>query len=212
MQLGEWIKAYRKEQGLSMQNFADLCGFSKAYIGQLEKGINPKTKRPMSPTMQTFTKIATSVGLSVDQLLERLDADQPVSITKTETSAPAARPAASESARKKGVRIPVLGRVVAGIPIEAVQEYDDWEEIPEEMARRGEYFALRVTGDSMKPVICNGDVIIVRIQPDVDTEQIAVVGVNGNEATVKNIIKDPHRHGITLYGYNADVYRPTFYS
>lgn len=39
MQLGEWIKAYRKEQGLSMQNFADLCGFSKAYIGQLEKGL-----------------------------------------------------------------------------------------------------------------------------------------------------------------------------
>lgn len=143
MQLGEWIKAYRKEQGLSMQNFADLCGFSKAYIGQLEKGINPKTKRPMSPTMQTFTKIATSVGLSVDQLLERLDADQPVSITKTETSAPAARPESSQSARKKGVRIPVLGRVVSGIPIEAVQEYDDWEEIPEEMARRGEYFALR---------------------------------------------------------------------
>ena len=106
MQLGEWIKAYRKEQGLSMQNFADLCGFSKAYIGQLEKGINPKTKRPMSPTMQTFTKIATSVGLSVDQLLERLDADQPVSITKTETSAPAARPESSQSARKKGVRTP----------------------------------------------------------------------------------------------------------
>ena len=101
MQFGEWIKAYRKEQGLSMQNFADLCGFSKVYIGQLEKGINPKTKRPMSPTMQTFTKIATSVGLSVDQLLERLDADQPVSITKAETSAPAARPATSESARQR---------------------------------------------------------------------------------------------------------------
>lgn len=101
MQLGEWIKAYRKEQGLSMQNFADLCGFSKAYIGQLEKGINPKTNRPMSPTMQTFTKIASSVGLSVDQLLERLDADQPVSVNKKEPPAPAGRPAASESARER---------------------------------------------------------------------------------------------------------------
>ncbi|MGN0938489.1 MAG: helix-turn-helix domain-containing protein [Selenomonas sp.] len=80
MQLGDWIKSYRKAQGLSMQRFADLCGFSKAYIGQLEKGINPKTGKKISPTMQTFTKIANSVGMSVDQLLEKLDDNQPVSI------------------------------------------------------------------------------------------------------------------------------------
>ena len=90
MRLGEWIKQYRKERGLSMQRFADMCGFSKAYIGQLEKGINPKTKKPMSPTMQTFTKIANSVGMSVDQLLEKLDDDQPVSIPKN--AAPAEPP------------------------------------------------------------------------------------------------------------------------
>lgn len=89
MRLGEWIKQYRKERGLSMQRFADMCGFSKAYIGQLEKGINPKTKKPMSPTMQTFTKIANSVGMSVDQLLEKLDDDQPVSIPKNAAPAPA---------------------------------------------------------------------------------------------------------------------------
>lgn len=154
------------------------------------------------PATESLKDFAEFFGVSVDYLLGMPEREP----------APAGRPAASASARKKGVRIPVLGRVVAGIPIEAVQEYDDWEEIPEEMARRGEYFALRVTGDSMKPVICNGDIIIVRIQPDVDTEQIAVVGVNGNEATVKKIIKDPHRHGIILYGYNAEVYQPTFYS
>lgn len=43
MKLGEWIKQYRAERKLSMQDFADMCGFSKAYIGQLEKGINPST-------------------------------------------------------------------------------------------------------------------------------------------------------------------------
>ena len=58
MNLGEWIKTYRKEKHLSMQAFADLCGFSKAYIGQLEKGVNPTTGRPISPTMQTFEKIS----------------------------------------------------------------------------------------------------------------------------------------------------------
>ena len=75
-----------------MQSFADLCGFSKAYIGQLEKGINPKTGKKISPTMQTFTKIANSVGMSVDQLLEKLDDDQPVSIPRSATPAPAAEP------------------------------------------------------------------------------------------------------------------------
>ena len=78
MQLGEWIKAYRKEQGLSMQNFADLCGFSKAYVGQLEKGINPKTKRQMSPTMQLYTAsdadtVLAGVGVALACPLRRLD-------------------------------------------------------------------------------------------------------------------------------------------
>ena len=192
MTFGETLKSLRKQKGLTQEEFAKQTGISRSAIGMYESG-----KR--EPSFEMLELFADFFNVDMNTLLDR-------------DPAPAARPAASKSARKKGVRIPVLGRVVAGIPIEAVQEYDDWEEIPEEMARRGEYFALRVTGDSMKPVICNGDVIIVRIQPDVDTEQIAVVGVNGNEATVKKIIKDPHRHGITLYGYNAEVYRPTFYS
>lgn len=183
-----------KERNMTQRDFAKAVGVSAPTV-------NEWLKEKKMPLMGRIDKICAV--LSIDRA-ELMGTQEP--------PAPAGRPAASESARKKGVRIPVLGRVVAGIPIEAVQEYDDWEEIPEEMARRGEYFALRVTGDSMKPVICNGDIIIVRIQPDVDTEQIAVVGVNGNEATVKKIIKDPHRHGITLYGYNAEVYQPTFYS
>lgn len=59
-----------------MQAFADLCGFSKAYIGQLEKGVNPTTGRPISPTMQTFEKIARGTGRKVDDLLKDLDEDQ----------------------------------------------------------------------------------------------------------------------------------------
>lgn len=80
MQLSDWIRQYRTSHGLSMQAFADLCGFSKAYIGQLEKGINPKTRKKISPTMQTFSKIANGTGLSVDELLSILDDNQPISI------------------------------------------------------------------------------------------------------------------------------------
>lgn len=56
MTLGDWIKKYRAEHHLSMQDVANACGFSKAYIGQLEKGINPSTGKPISPTLQTFEK------------------------------------------------------------------------------------------------------------------------------------------------------------
>ena len=69
----------------------------------------------------------------------------------------------------RGIRIPVMGRVVTGIPIEAIQEALDWEEITPELAATGELFALQVRGDSMEPTLRNGDVVIVKKQPTVDT-------------------------------------------
>ena len=53
MKLGEWIRNYRTQHGLSMQKMADLCGFSKAYVGVLEQGINPTNNKPISPTIQS---------------------------------------------------------------------------------------------------------------------------------------------------------------
>lgn len=80
MKIGQWIKQYRNERGMSMQEFADACGFSKAYIGLLEKGINPKTNKPMSPTMKAFRKIAAAVNLDVNDLLAALDGSQPITV------------------------------------------------------------------------------------------------------------------------------------
>lgn len=116
----------------------------------------------------------------------------------------------SSTYHAKGVRIPVLGRVAAGIPIEAIEDVEDWEEIPESMAKKGEYFALRIKGDSMLPEIKEGDVVIVRKQPYVDSGEIAIVLVNGTDATCKKIQKQ--ESGITLIGYNTAVYSPTFYT
>lgn len=85
--------------------------------------------------------------------------------------------------------IPVLGTVIAGYPLEAVENILDYEEISEEMARQGEFFALRVKGDSMEPRIKEGDVVIVRKQEDVDNGDLAIMLVNGDEATLKKIQK-----------------------
>lgn len=114
-----------------------------------------------------------------------------------------------ETHRQKGIKIPVLGFVRAGIPVEAVEEILDYEEIREDMAARGEFFGLKIKGDSMEPRICEGDVVIVRQQPDVESGDIAVVLVNGDEATVKRLMKQDG--GLLLQPFNP-AYPPLFYS
>lgn len=99
-------------------------------------------------------------------------------------------------------KIPVLGKVVAGIPLEAVEEIIDYEEIPQSMARNGEYFALQIKGNSMEPKFSEGDVVIVRKQEYVDNGDIAIVLVNGNDATVKKIKK--FDGGINLIPTNSE--------
>lgn len=108
------------------------------------------------------------------------------------------------------IRIPVLGRVAAGIPIDAIEEVIDWEDISADMVVGGaEYFGLQIKGDSMEPKISSGDIVIVRKQPDVESGEVAVVLVNGDDATVKRVKKSAA--GITLIANNP-AYDPVFYS
>ena len=109
----------------------------------------------------------------------------------------------------KGVKIPVLGKVQAGIPTEAIENIIDYEEIPEEQARTGEFFGLQITGDSMAPQILEGDIVIVRKQSVVDNGDTAIILINGNEATVKKFYKKAN--GITLMPANPQ-YDPLIFS
>lgn len=108
------------------------------------------------------------------------------------------------------IKIPILGTVIAGMPISAYQDILGYEEITPDMAETGEYYALKIKGNSMEPRICEGDVVIVKVQPDVECGDIAVVIVNGDEATVKKISKS--EEGITLIANNPAVYTPRFYT
>ena len=105
-----------------------------------------------------------------------------------------------ETSKSNGVKIPVIGRIPAGIPIEAVEEILDYEEITPDMARTGEYFALKVQGDSMAPQIMNGDILIIKKQDSAESGDVCVVFVNGDDATLKKIQKD--ENGIALIPNN----------
>lgn len=106
--------------------------------------------------------------------------------------------------------VPVLGDVAAGIPIEAVQDIVDFEEIDAALAATGDFFGLRIKGASMEPRIREGDVVIVRKQEDADTGDTAVVMVNGDSATVKRIKKEPDG-GLWLLPNNP-AYDPQHFS
>lgn len=116
----------------------------------------------------------------------------------------------SNSINNSGIKIPILGTVIAGIPVTAVEDIIGYEEISEKMARCGDYFALKIKGDSMEPKMSKGDIVIVKQQNTVENGQIAIVLVNGDEATVKKVkFRD---NGIELIAFNSYVYEPHFYS
>lgn len=109
----------------------------------------------------------------------------------------------------KGIIIKVYGRIAAGIPLEMIEDVIDTEEIPEEMAKTGEFFGLQIHGDSMEPRMTDGDVVIVRKQDDAETGDTVIATVNGTDATCKRLKK--YRDGIELIATNPS-YAPMFYS
>ena len=169
------LRELRKKRGISLKELGEIIGVAESTVSLYE---NEKRQ----PDFSTLNKLADYFNVSVDYLLGREPQDTAI------------------STRKKGIKIPVLGRVQAGIPVEAIEEILGYEEITEEMASQGEFFALKIRGDSMLPRMVEGDVIIVRKQSNVDSGDIAVVLVNGNDATVKKIRKT--ESGIELVPLN----------
>ncbi len=112
--------------------------------------------------------------------------------------------------RIEPMRVPVLGYVAAGIPITAIEDVLDYEELdPNRFVSGYEYFGLKIKGDSMIPRMQSGDVVIVRHQQIVDSGDVAIVCVNGEEATCKQVQINPD--GMSLISFNP-AYKPMFFS
>lgn len=179
MNIGEYIKTLRVRSGYSQEELGKLVGVQRAAVQKWECGTVQNLKR------ETIKRLAEVFNVAPSSFI---DEDEPMS---------------------SGVKVPVLGYVRAGIPIEAVEEILDYEEISRDMARQGEYFALSIKGDSMEPKISEGDVVIVRRQETVENGEYAVVLVNGNDATVKKFYKN--ENGVKLLSTNPS-YDPFFYT
>ena len=152
----------------------------------LSSGSTSKWKVGYKPNSASLMKIAAYFDVSYDSLLHNDPGDD-----------------------EDVYRVPVLGRVAAGVPLFAAEEIIDWEELPKVWKRKGEYFGLQIKGNSMEPRMVEGDVVIVRQQDTCENGQIAIVMVNGDEATCKRVMF--HDNGIALVSTNPIV-PPMFYT
>lgn len=176
----KYLKSLRKEHGWTQQDVADMLGIERSTYTRYETGST-------EPNFDVLERLSQIFDVSADVLIGK-----------------SAIPTISG-----GLRIPVLGDVAAGIPIEAVTDIVDYEEIDAALARTGEFFGLRIRGASMEPRMREGDVVIVRQQETAENGDTVVVLVNGNSATVKKIKYGPD--GITLLPTNP-AFDPMFYS
>lgn len=190
MTIGERIRARRKELGLSVDDLAQKLGKNRATIYRYES--NEIENLPTTILEPLARALLTTPAALMGWDQRSLDGHE-------------------SKSNRKIARIPVLGRVATGVPIEAIEHVEDYEEMYIPTAEDPhDYFALRIVGHSMEPRIWDGDIVIVRKQDDADNGKIAVVLVNGNDATVKQIKKSDS--GITLIGMNPAVYSPHFYT
>lgn len=189
--IGERIKNRREFLGMSQEDLAKKLGYKS------RSSINKFETDGRSLPQSKIVAIAKALLVTPSYIMGWVNEAGEEIIKKDEK-------------RIVGVKIPVLGEVAAGIPIEAIEDIIDYEEISEDMARRGEFFGLRINGDSMLPRICKGDVVIVKQQSDAETGDTVIVRINGDSATCKRLRK--YADGaIELISTNPS-YEPMFYS
>ena len=80
MKLGDLIREYRNQHGLSQRQLANACGLSNGYVSMLEKGINPNTGKPITPAIPQLKKLSSYMGMTLTELLDKID-DMPVDIS-----------------------------------------------------------------------------------------------------------------------------------
>lgn len=181
MNMGEKIYYLRTKNSMTLEELGNKVGVGKSTVRKWENGMIANMKR------DKILKVAEALNTTPAYLMGW-----------DETK---------EEPKKKGVKIPVLGRVAAGVPIEMIEDVLDYEEITEDMAKHGEYFALKIQGDSMTPRICNNDVVIVRQQDDADNGDIVIAAINGDDAVCKRLQK--YNDGIALISLNP-LYDPIY--
>ena len=179
------LKQLRKERNINQRELSECIKVAPSTISMYENG-------QREPNFEVLEVLADFFNVDMNYLLGKTDKTTKLIIDKPQ-----------------GLKIPVLGTVAAGIPISAVEDILDYEEVPQSWENQGEFFGLKIKGDSMYPTLENGDVVIVKKQSTADNGDTVIVMVNGDDATCKRYERS--ETGIMLIP-NNNAYNPVFYT
>jgi repressor LexA len=198
--LGQYLKNKRKEKRLASRELSEMSGLSKSFVDYVESGIR-------EPSPDTLKKIADALGESLEYLLTlqmkdslertRVEEEQaPYLVVRSEdpveykVDKPFSLNSIFSIDLNELIKVPILGLIRAGDPMLADENIIDYSYIERSKANGSRIFGLRVKGDSMNMTgIQDGDIVIVKEQPEVNDGEIGVVLVNGEEATIKKVFK-----------------------
>ena len=190
----ERLKSLRAEKGWSQQRLADELKLSKSSVNMYERG-------EREPGFETMEAIADTFNVDMDYLYGRTDVKiaEPIQFN-ADTVPPGFRPLPEMT------QVPLIGNIACGTPITAEENIKQYIGVP--AAWRAD-FALECHGDSMAPRICDGDIVCIRKQCEVETGQIAAVRI-GEEATLKHFYKSGDM--VQLIAENSAVCPPMIFS
>lgn len=163
MEIKDVIYNARVRKGLTMREVAKKVGVSEGTISRWESGAIWNMKR------DNIVALAKVLDLSPIAIMGWGEELKPVDLSSS-------------------VKIPVVGKIPAGVPVEAIEDIVDYIDIPEDWTKgNAEFIGLEVKGDSMYPVMLDGDRVVIRVQPSAETGDICACYVNGYDATLKRI-------------------------
>lgn len=173
----------KKDKKVTQENLAEMLGLERSTVARWESS-------GAIPNVETLKQIAAIFDVTVDYLVGFDRNVEVIDINPT-------------------IKLPVYGRIPAGIPIEAVTDIVDYIDLPLKSLRPGkDYICLKVVGTSMSPKYEEGDVVIIELNPSCESGQDCALYINGFDVTLKKVLKQ--ETGLLLHPLNPE-FEPKFY-
>ena len=194
MTLGDLIKSYRSTNGLTMQEFANLSGLSKAYVSMLEKGRHPQNNKEIIPSIDTFNKVALAMKLSLNEVLEAVNSNQLINLD-VEPQLKNIDSIFPITVKK----FPLLGEISCGEPILANEDRESYILSGTDIDAD---FCLKAKGDSMIGArIHDGDIVFIKKADVVNNGEVAAVIID-DEVLLKRFYYFKDENLLTLQSEN----------
>lgn len=175
------LREQREKKQMTQSELGKMLGVERATVSRYETG-------DREPDSEVIRRLAGFFGVSVDYLLGQTDDPRPAQKIREQQAEYLAHLLGDQLVSPDEMtELPIIGRIAAGEPIYADQNIEGKEMVLKTDIAGGEYFWLRVRGDSMADKIADGDLVLVRKQTTLENGQIGVVLVNGDEATIKRV-------------------------